>query len=153
MAVWSSAASPASAPGNRSDPFLGFRFRVEIDGLEVGGFSEVSGLQVETEVKEYREGGVNDFIHKLAGPTRYPANLNLKHGLITDVLWQWAASVRKGEISPKLVTIHLLDMTGGAVVSWTFADAYPVKWSGPDLRAESNTVAIESVELVHKGML
>ena len=71
----------ANLLGIRNDPYLGFKFLVEIEGLVVGGFSEVTGLQVETEVETYREGGLNEYVHKLAGPTRYPSNLVLKHGM------------------------------------------------------------------------
>jgi phage tail-like protein len=60
--------------GNRIDPYLGFNFLVEIGSLVVGGFSEVTGLQAEVQTEDYREGGVNEYAHKLAGPTNYPAN-------------------------------------------------------------------------------
>ena len=70
--------------GIRNDPYLGFNFLVEIEGLVVGGFSEVTGLQIETVLETYREGGVNEFEHKLAGPTRYPSNLILKRGLTPE---------------------------------------------------------------------
>jgi len=126
---------------------------VEIEGLVVGGFSEVSGLQVETVVETYREGGVNEYEHKLAGPTRYPANLVLKHGL-TDIetLWSWHQDVIQGQITRKNGTIYLLDRQRLPAMWWDFTGAYPVKWSGPELRADGNTVAVETVELAHRGL-
>ena len=102
-------------PGNmrRDDPFLSFRFRVEINGIERGGFTEVSGLQAEVEVFEYREGGVNEYIHKLAGPVRYASNLVLKHGLMdADRLWQWERELLHGIIDRTNVSIILTDEAG-----------------------------------------
>src|SRR4029079_17931769 len=99
----------SGSPGSRRAPYTGLNFQVEIEGLVVGAFSEVSGLQVETEVEEYREGGQNEYLHKLAGPSKY-ANLVLKRGL-TDVgtLWSWHQDVVAGTIERKNGTIFLLD--------------------------------------------
>lgn len=139
--------------GIRNDPYVRFNFLVEIEGLLVGGFTEVTGLQIETEVQDYREGGLNEYIHKLAGPTRYPSNLILKHGL-TDIetLWSWHQDVTQGTIKRRNGTIYLLDNRRLPAMWWDFMEAYPVKWGGPELRADSNTVAVETVELVHKGI-
>lgn len=138
--------------GERKDPYLSFRFLVEIEGLVVGGFSEVSGLQAETQVEEYREGGVNDFIHKLPKETRYP-NLTLKRGITdSDVLWKWHQDVVNGKVARKSGYIVLLDSEGNESWRWNFIDAYPTKWVGPDLGADSNTVAFETIELVHNGI-
>ena len=138
----------------RLDPFLSFNFLVELEGLIVGGFTEVSGLQIETEVQEYREGGLNGFVHKLAGPTRYPTNLTLRHGLTgVDGLWAWHQAVASGDVVRKNGTIYLLGRDRLPVTWWNFVGAYPVRWTGPDLRAEGNSVAVESVELVHQGIV
>jgi phage tail-like protein len=140
-------------PGKRSDPYLGAGFLVEIEGLVVGGFSEVTGLQVETEVEDYREGGENGFVHRLPGPTRYPSNLTLRRGITdVDTLWAWHQEVTRGRIVRRNGTLYLLDAQRTPVLSWNFADAYPVRWSGPDFRAEGGAVAVESVELAHRGI-
>ena len=139
--------------GIRNDPYMSFNFLVEIEGLVVGGFSEVTGLQVETVIETYREGGRNEYEHKLAGPTLYPSNLILKHGL-TDIetLWRWHQDVTQGKIERKNGTIYLLDHQRLPAMWWNFTDAFPVKWSGPEFRAESGGVAVETVELVHRGI-
>lgn len=139
--------------GIRNDPYMSFNFLVEIEGLLVGGFSEVTGLQVETMVETYREGGLNEYEHKLAGPTLYRSNLILKHGL-TDIetLWRWHQDVIQGRIERKNGTIYLLDRQQLPAMWWDFTKAFPVKWSGPEFRAESGAVAVETVELVHQGI-
>lgn len=139
-------------PLKRKLPLTAFRFQVEIGGIAAGGFSDVSGLQVDTEVFEYRAGGVNDFIYKLPGPARYQSNLVLKRGMVdTSLLWDWLQDVIQGNIVRQQCAVHLLDEEGNRTVSWEFRDAYPVKWTGPELRGDSNTVAVEAVEFAHHG--
>jgi len=137
----------------RKDPVLGFNFAVEISGLVVGGFSEVSGLQAEVEIQEYREGGLNEYIHKRAGPIKYSANLSLRKG-IADVtqLWSWYADIMQGTVERRNVDVVLMDSSGQEKRRWTFQNAYPVKWSGPDLKATSSEVAVEVLELAHEGL-
>ncbi|HEX8920089.1 MAG TPA: phage tail protein [Pyrinomonadaceae bacterium] len=134
------------------DPFQGFNFFVEIEGLLVASFSECSGLQVETEVQEYAEGGLNDYTHHFRGRTKYPP-LVLKKGLtLNNQLWRWHQGVIEGKVERKNGTIYLLDTTYVPVIWWNFKKAFPVKWTGPDLRANSSDAAIESVELIHQGL-
>ncbi len=137
----------------RKDPYLAYNFLVEIGGIMAGGFSEVSGLQVEMEVHDYREGGRNDFIHKLAGPIRYPSNLILKRGLADpDLLWAWYQSVINGFILRQNITIMLLNSIREPKRAWSFNGAYPVRWIGPELHAARNGLAVETLEFVHKGL-
>ena len=142
------------ATGNRKDPFLAFNFAVEIGGVIVAGFNEISGLSSEAEIEEYREGGVNDYLHKRAGPIRYASNLVLKRG-ISDVqgLWSWFADVMQGRVQRKTVSVVLMNAAGEEQQRWNFQRAYPVKWTGPNLRAASAEVAVESIELAHEGFL
>lgn len=139
--------------GFRNDPYAAFNFFVEIEGLIFGGFSEVGGLQVETAVHDYQEGGQNEYVHKLPGPARYPSNLILKRGLTDfETFWSWHQDVIAGTIERRNGTIYLLDRLGLPAMWWDFWDAYPVKWSGPDLKADSNAVAVETIELAHRGI-
>ncbi|MDZ8228183.1 phage tail protein [Nostoc sp. ChiVER01] len=142
------------ALGITIDPYAAFNFSVEINGLIVGGFTEVSGLQSQIEVEEYKEGGENNFTHKLPGRTVYSENLVLKRGL-TDIeaLWRWYQDVAKGIIKRRNGTIYLLDQRGLPAMWWDFRQAYPVKWSGPEFKSDNTTVAFETVELVHQGIV
>jgi phage tail-like protein len=141
-----------AATGNRVDPYTAFNFRIEIEGILAGAFSECTGLQVETEALTYREGGVNDYEHTFAGLTRFP-RLVLKHGLTkSDGLWSWHHDVVGGKISRKNGTIYLLDAIGKQVVWWHFKEGLPIKWTGPEFRADSSGIAFESIELAHRGL-
>lgn len=133
-------------------PYAAFNFLVEIKSLGVAGFSEVSGLQAETETEDYHEGGVNNFVHRLPKATKFP-NLVLKRG-ITDsfFLWEWHQKVIAGQVERHNGSVVLLDNTYVEKWRWNFSHAYPVKWVGPDLKADGNAVAIETLELVHNGL-
>ena len=142
-------------PPRLPDPFRVFNFVVEINATQVARFSEVSGISAETEVEDFREGGINDFTHKLAKVTKYP-NLTLKRG-ITDAadatrLWNWHQEVINGTITRRNISVILQNVAKEEKWRWVFKDAYPVKWTGSDLNATNNTIAIESIEFAHHGM-
>ena len=139
--------------GVQLNPYQSFNFFVEIEGILVGGFSECSGLEVETELYDYREGGVNEFVHHFAGATKHPP-LMLKHGMTPlDGLWGWHQDIAsRGVINRRNGTIYLLNKQKLPLVWWNFQGAFPYRWQGPELRADSGQVAFESVELVHQGL-
>jgi phage tail-like protein len=140
------------ANGERTDPLVSFRFQVEIDNLIQAGFAECSGLQVETELQEVREGGENAFLYKLPKGSKH-VNLTLKRGITdSEVLWNWHKDVVNGTVQRKIVYVLLLDSAGQETWRWSLQDAFPVKWMGPELKADSSTVAIESLELAHHGL-
>jgi phage tail-like protein len=132
--------------------YSGFRFLVEIQGVIVGGFSEVSGLQAETEIESIEEGGVNEYVHKLPKKTKY-SNIVLKKGLTnSEALWKWHQNFVKGKITRKSGFIIITDIEGNEKWRWHFSEAYPTKWSGPSLKGKRNTLAVESLELAHSGL-
>ena len=138
--------------GMKLYPYTSFRFRVEIEGITSAQASEVTGLQIETETETYEEGGVNDFVHQLPKRTKYQ-HIILKRGITDqDDMWKWYQEVVDGKFERKNGAIVLVDVTGEDKWRWDFFDAYPVKWNGPDFRADSNTVAFETIELAHHGI-
>ena len=143
---------PGETRGLDKDPFASFRFRAEIDGLQVSGFSEVTGLAFESEVQTFQVGGVNTHEWQLNGPTKFPSKLTLKRGLAdADALWSWYQDVMNGRIKRKNVTITLLNHADEEKWRWVFSKACTVKWSGPEFRAGTAEVAFESIELIHMG--
>ncbi len=134
----------------RVDPFRGFRFLVEIDGITSGGFARVKGLSRELKFESYREGGMNDYEHKLVSPVTFPA-LVLERGLAADDLWDWAQSTADGEVTRRNLRITLNDEGGQPAWAWLVSSALPIKWTLSDLDGSSPNVSIESLELVHHG--
>lgn len=133
------------------DPYLNFRFRVELGGIISGGFSDVSGLSVETEIETRKEGGENTFEYKFPKTTKYQ-NITLKRGLSDDSLWDWYKKVIYGTVERRDISICLMDETGEEVKRWNFQKAFPVKWDGGSLSAKSSGIAVESLILVHHGL-
>jgi phage tail-like protein len=139
--------------GTRTDPLLAFRFEVRIGGLAVGGFSECSGLQLETDVQDYPEGGVNGYVRKLPTRTRQ-ANLRLRRGIVDRTLWDWYYELTQGVVRRRSGSVVVHDPSGAdAVAVWRFDNAFPAKWLGPELNATQNQVAVETVELCHEGLV
>ncbi len=136
---------------NREDPLRGFRFVLEIDEISSGGFSRIKNIAREVKYESYREGGVNDYEHKLVTQVSYPA-LVLERGLALDDLWKWALAVADGDVTRKTVWIRLQDEAGNAKWVWQVEHALPVKWSASDLDAQSSSVVMESLELAHHGL-
>jgi len=138
--------------GIRIDPALAHRFSVEIDGLIVGGFTEVSGLTATIAPFKVNEGGQNAFTEQRRGPVSFP-NLVLKRGMTTaDMLWLWHQDVLNGNITRRNGSIVLLTEDITEMWRWNFHGAYPVTWTGPSFHADQAQVAFESIELVHRGI-
>jgi phage tail-like protein len=137
---------------SKPDPEIAHRFRVEVDSVFKGGFTECSGLQLETEFDEVQVGGVNGYRHKLPKGTKY-GNLVLRYGVVSDDLWAWYQKVVSGQVDRRKVYVVLMSADGTERLRWTFKDAFPVKWTGPDLKADSGAVAIEALEIAHHGLV
>lgn len=136
-----------SPTGKRSDPYSAYRFKVEIEGIIAAGFTEVSGLSIETEVETIQEGGVNNFQYKLPKFTKY-SNITLKRGLMDWELWGWYQTVISGNFKRKSGTIYLFDHSGNEIQGQCqFFEAYPIKWEGPTFNAKNSTVASETLTL------
>lgn len=114
-------------------------------------FQAVSGLSVEYDIEEYREGGENRFAHKLPVRTKY-ADLVLKRGMLTDsevVQWCFRA-LRDREFQPTDVNVILMNEKGEPLRTWKIAHAIPKKWSVSDLNANENGVVVETLELSYR---
>lgn len=129
-----------------------FNYKVEIDGPEAGGFSEVTGFDASIDVIEYREGDMTQTPLKIPGLKKY-GNITLKQGLVDSmVLYEWMTAGLEGDVERKTLTITLLDIAGSPAASWQIINAWPVKYTAPDFNATSSEVAIESLEIAHEGM-
>jgi len=136
----------------RTDPYRNFRFRVEIEGLQQAGFSEVSGFDASFDVIQYREGNEATTTRKLPGLARY-GNISLKWGATDSIeLYEWIQDCVNGTIERKTVTIIAIDEEGGDVATWQVIEAWPVRYTAPNFNGQGSEVAIELLELAHEGM-
>jgi phage tail-like protein len=133
-----------------TDGYLVHRFAVEMDGLYVAGFGELSGLQLQTEVFEYKEGGLNTYTHKLPGQTSY-SNITLKWGSTDSyALWDWyygIATARKTGTFKKAISVIQFDGEQREIRRWNLREAFPVKWVGPNFNTSASQVGIETLEI------
>jgi len=136
----------------RNDPYKNFNFLIEIDGIAQAGFSECTGLRLEVDVIEYREGGERSSVRKLPGLAKV-GDITLKRGVtISNELQAWFESVRNGVADRRNGAIVLLDDERKPVVRWKFFNAFPRRWEGPDLDAKGSEVAIETLTLSCEGL-
>lgn len=135
----------------RLDPLRGFRFLLEIDGITSGGFTRVKGITREIKHESYREGGNNEYEHKLLTQVSHPVVV-LERGLALDDLWAWALAAADGDVMRKTIRIRLQNEANEKMWAWQIEHALPVKWSASDLDASSSQVVMESLELAHHGL-
>ena len=137
---------------NRNDPYKAFNFLVEIDGIQVAGFSECTGLSTETDIIEYREGNERVGIRKIPGLTKF-TNITLKRGFTRSRdLWNWRKVVMDGGVDRRSGTIVMLGDDHAPVARFQFREGWPSKWEGPKLNAKSSEIAIETLEITHEGL-
>ncbi len=132
-----------------------FRYKIEIGDFIVGAFTECTLPDLELETEEVKEGGLNTHTHFLPG-RRKAARLILKNGVGKNKLIDWCIDTLQIKISgkplqidAKNITVTLQDARGSEpICSWVIERAYPVKWVGPQLKADSNAIAIQTIEFV-----
>jgi phage tail-like protein len=145
-------------PDQFSEPTVSSYFLFEVDGMEIGYFSEVSGLSVTVSVEEIHEGGQNNYSHQMPGRMTWP-HLMFKRGITqSDNLLGWL-SKSSGEgfagngskLTRSTGAVTVLNAEGDRLRSWEFDGVYPVRWSGPEFSSTSNDALQEQLEVVHHG--
>ena len=134
-------------------PIPKFHFQVDWGGAKIG-FTEVTGLDVQTEVIEYRDGASPEYSkRKMPGMQKF-SNITLKRGTFAkdNEYYKWWNTVKLNTIERRDITISLLNENHEPVVVWKVKNAWPTKVTSTDLKADGNEVAIESIELVHEGL-
>lgn len=137
----------------RVDPFAGYNFMVELDGITRAGFKTCSGLDSSQNPGTYREG-----TDKTLGPRKVPglvtyANVTLGRGVTSDrKLWDWREKAAKGTLERHDISITLLDDVGNPGITWNLFECWPSKWTGPTLDATADEFAIETLEIAFERM-
>jgi phage tail-like protein len=139
----------------RNDPLRNFRFRLEIDGIQQAGFSDVAIAETTTDAVDYREGNEPTHVRKLSGLNKY-GNITLKYGFTTDSmkLYAWHKAIVDGQIAAnrKKVIIVVQDEAGTDKARFVVSEAWPLKYDPSDLNAKGNEVFIETLELANEGI-
>ncbi len=139
--------------GQRNDPYSSFNFKIDIEGVTVAGFSEVSGLDLTTDPIEYRTGDDDITVRKLPGMRKF-SNIVLKRGYThSKELWEWRKTVMDGKTKRHSGSIMLLDEGRQEVMRWNFDAGWPTKWSGPAMNAKNSEVAIETLEIAVEAIV
>jgi phage tail-like protein len=142
--------------GERQDPawpLPKFFFTVTIGSFEIRA-QEVSGLEAESQVIEYRHGDSPVFSAiKMPGLQKL-GNVTVRKAVVTsgNGLWDWFGQIKMNTIKRQDVVVRLLDESGAPTMLWTLKNAWPTKITGTDLKSEGNEVAIETIELAHEGL-
>jgi phage tail-like protein len=142
---------------------MAMRFRVSVDGINLGSWATCSGLEVEFKSKRVSEGGNYEYSVILPDRVEYRA-VTLRRAMSSQesaIVQRWLHGVVSGwynagspnDYGPRTAEIELFDSAGAVVASWTLRNVFPSKWSGPDLDATGNRVAVEQLDLVHEGFL
>lgn len=135
-------------------PLPKFHFRVEWGGSKIG-FTEVTGLNIENELIEYRDGSSPEY-HKIKMPGLQKfGNITLKRGMFTgdNEFFQWLNTVSLSNVERRDVSIALLNENHEPVYIWRVKNAFPVKVVAPDLKSDANEVAVETIEIAHEGLI
>ena len=139
--------------GSPDDALSACRFyvHIDLDGAPQAVFAEASGLSIEVATEDVEEGGNNGFVHRLPGRCKV-GNLVLKRGMTkSNEFLKWILDVAQGKITLRNLSVVVYNLDGSVSVSWDFLNAYPVKWTGPQLKADDRGTAIETLELAHDG--
>ena len=150
--------SPESVRYLGGEPALGSRFLFEVDGVEIGLFAAVRGLQVSSQTENLTEGGQNGYTHRMPGRLEWP-NITFSRGLTdADALFDWmnktagegfaAAGIK---ITRSTGAITAVASNGDRLRSWSLEGVFPVRWTGPDFATASDDPLTEELEIAHHG--
>lgn len=152
--------TPKRKPADTGDPWLttAGHFILKVGGLDIGTFTEVSGLTVDIEIDKIVEGGENQFVHQFPGRMTWP-NITLKRGIVdNDELFAWLARTSgdglgtvQNVVPMVAASIALVTTAGDELRKWTIDRAFPVKWSGPTFAVGSTDIPSEELEIAHHG--
>lgn len=142
------------ATKTRTDPFLGHSFRLEMSGIQIAGFSEVTIPDLSIEEVSYRE-GTDPYTRKLAGMASV-GSVTLKRGITESTeLYDWftdVAALGAGMTQRKSVSIILVNQAGDEQARWNCSNAWPSKYETGSLDAKSSDVLVETLEIQVEAM-
>lgn len=147
-------ANEGSKQGN-TWPITKFRFEVDL-GTELKGvsFQEVSGMDVENQIIEYRKNNNPIFsTEKMPGIVKY-GNITMKRGVFVNdnAFWNWHKEISMNTIKRRTVLIKLLDENGTVMMQWQLNNAWPTKITSTDIKSDGNEVAVDTLEMAYEQL-
>lgn len=133
-------------------------FLFEVDGVPIGYFVEVTGLEMTVSTQEYVEGGQNQYVHRFPGVMRWP-NLVFRRGLVSsDALFSWVSrssgegfAANKNTLTRATGAVTVVDHQGQRLRSWELEGVFAVAWTGPRLSVDASEALVETLEVAHNG--
>ena len=140
-------------PGTFIDPYRSYNFQVQIRGVVEGHFTQCSSMSIKVDAISYREGGIQQIVHRLPGQVEY-GDITLRYGLTNSSdLFDWMMSAVNGKVDRRTVAIVLLDADGvSEKLRWSLSNAWPSAWRAAPLDALNREVAIEELTLVYESI-
>jgi phage tail-like protein len=138
------------------DPLVSFHYGIEVQGVVKGYFTECSGIGSEHELIEHKvvdEKG-RESIQKIPGRLKWE-NITLKRGITGDMdIWKWRDEIVKGQVEDARHSgsVIMYNQALEEVARWDFQNAWPLKVSGPSMKADSNEFGVEELVIVHEGL-
>lgn len=140
------------------EPTTSGRFLFEVDGVEIGTFREVRGLELTVDVELYTEGGQNQYVHKLPGTLHWP-NLVFSRGMVeSDALFTWVANsagenfaAKGNKVTRSTGAVTAISFEGERLRAWEFDQVFAVRWTGPAFHVDSKEQLVEQLEVAHNG--
>ncbi|MDT7578994.1 MAG: hypothetical protein QOK35_258 [Pseudonocardiales bacterium] len=136
---------------DRLDPYAGYNFSVELDGITRAGFRNCSGLDSTTNAGTYREGTDRVLSSRKIPGLLSHGDVTLSRGLTADdKLWKWREKVMTGQVERHNISITLLNDVGDPKITWNLYECWPTQWTGPSFDATSDEVAVEQLVLTYE---
>lgn len=143
-----------ATPGTFTDPYRSYNFQIQIRGVVEGHFTQCTNMGVKVDAISYREGGMQQIVHRLPGQVEY-GDITLRYGLSSSSdLFNWMMSAVNGKVDRRTVAIVLLDADGvGEKLRWSLSNAWVAAWRAAPLDALGREVAIEELTLVYESIV
>ncbi len=139
------------------DPLIGARFALDVPGVVSSFFASASGFSNTSEVITHQavDASGKSVVQKIPGDLTWE-DITLERGITDDLaLWDWRQQVIDGDVAGarKDGSVVMYNQSGEEISRWNFINGWPSAWTGPDVSADNQSVAIESISIAHEGLV
>ena len=148
---------PLGVDTNSGNPLLASNFSLDFTGMEATFFTSASGFASTSEVIEHKmvDGKGMQVVHKIPGESSFD-DITLERGITSNMdLWAWRQEILDGNVDSVRrdgsIVMYAQDLT--EIARWNFVGGWPSAWNGPDVNADGNDVAVESITIVVENLM